>query len=309
MKSPTNAILTGLAVADFLVMLIYIPYGYYLIQSYSLVSRYTYGWALYVMFYALFTQMLHSVSIWLTVMLAVWRYIALARPQCNRIWNNMRITLATIISSYIVCSVLVIPLYFLFHIIPVETQVDTNGNKANSTTISLLNVTLYRMRDIPEKRVLMNFNLWFYSIIIKLVPCIALTILSLRLIRVLLEAKKRRKQLCNSNNLKPMINRKAGDQFNYGRKTSTPDKEKEKERQTDRTTRMLLAVLLLFLITEFPQGILALLSGLLGQEFFVNCYQKLGNLNFIFSVLDASFHCQILRGSFCLSLNFGFHDY
>lgn len=40
------------------------------------------------------------------------------------------------------------------------------------------------------------------------------------------------------------------------------------QRRTDRTTMLLVAVLLLFLITEFPQGILGLLSGLLEACFF-----------------------------------------
>lgn len=37
------------------------------------------------------------------------------------------------------------------------------------------------------------------------------------------------------------------------------------DRRTDRTTMLLVAVLILFLITEFPQGILGLLSGILGK--------------------------------------------
>lgn len=37
------------------------------------------------------------------------------------------------------------------------------------------------------------------------------------------------------------------------------------DRRTDRTTMLLVAVLLLFLLTEFPQGILGLLSGIMGK--------------------------------------------
>lgn len=37
------------------------------------------------------------------------------------------------------------------------------------------------------------------------------------------------------------------------------------DRRTDRTTMLLVAVLLLFLFTEFPQGILGLLSGIMGK--------------------------------------------
>jgi len=53
-------------------------------------------------------------------------------------------------------------------------------------------------------------------------------------------------------------------------------KSTDKERQTDRTTKMLLMVLLLFLMTELPQGILGLLSVILGTRFFNTCYAKLG---------------------------------
>jgi hypothetical protein len=62
----------------------------------------------------------------------------------------------------------------------------------------------------------------------------------------------------------------------------------EKERQTDRTTRMLLAVLLLFLLTEFPQGILGLLSVWFGDNFFKNCYQKLGEVMDILALINSA---------------------
>jgi hypothetical protein len=46
----------------------------------------------------------------------------------------------------------------------------------------------------------------------------------------------------------------------------------------DRTTHILLVVLLLFLMTEFPQGILGLLSGILDESFFRTCYIPLGDV-------------------------------
>lgn len=45
--------------------------------------------------------------------------------------------------------------------------------------------------------------------------------------------------------------------------------------RTDRTTRMLLAVLGLFLSTEVPQGLLGLASAL-APDFFKNCYSMFG---------------------------------
>ncbi|XP_013136979.1 PREDICTED: probable G-protein coupled receptor 139 [Papilio polytes] len=50
------------------------------------------------------------------------------------------------------------------------------------------------------------------------------------------------------------------------------------DKRTDRTTKMLLAVLLLFLVTELPQGIMGLMSGLLGPCFFKRCYNLFGEI-------------------------------
>ena len=60
------------------------------------------------------------------------------------------------------------------------------------------------------------------------------------------------------------------------------------EKRTDRTTKMLVAVLLLFLITEFPQGILGLLSGVLGKCFFRTCYYLFGEVMDILALLNGA---------------------
>lgn len=279
MRSPTNAILTGLAIADLLVMLDYMPYAIYMspYMQFSREERLTYSWSWYVMFHSIFAQICHTISIWLTVTLAVWRYIAVAYPQKNRIWCGMTNTLLAITSSYIVCPMVGIPLYLSFSIKPHVEQLGSDGNpyKLSTNGSTARNITLYRTSpsELAENNpALLNVNFWIYSVVIKLIPCIALTILSLRLIAALLEAKRRRKQLTgNSKGMKQIVDGRVVD---VQQKKSS--KNMDKEKQTDRTTRMLLAVLLLFLITEFPQGILGLLSALLGKHFFYNCYLKLG---------------------------------
>lgn len=292
MRSPTNAILTGLAIADLLVMLDYIPYsliGYILPQmNYSREKRFTYSWTWFVMFHSLFAQICHTISIWLTVTLAVWRYIAIAQPQKNRIWCSMQTTMIAIASSYIVCPLVAIPLYLSFSITPTIEQLDANGYQLSSNISqnydeigSIRNVTLYKMLTSElanNNRALLNANFWIYSVVIKLIPCVALTILSMQLIGALLEAKRRRRQLTRNNVkcMETLVNGKVVEKPQKSMKTL------DKEKQTDRTTRMLLAVLLLFLTTEFPQGILGLLSATMGPKFFMECYLKLGELNFFF---------------------------
>ncbi|KAH8316955.1 hypothetical protein KR074_009463 [Drosophila pseudoananassae] len=362
MRSPTNAILTGLAVADLAVMLEYIPYT---VHDYILSARLpreeqlSYSWACFIKFHSVFPQVLHTISIWLTVTLAVWRYIAVSYPQRNRIWCGMRTTLITIATAYVVCVLVVSPwLYLVTAIAKFLETLDASGKTirsvplsqyildynrdedmtvqlvssttpdgpwavpsvsmaANGTAVSLLsltttllppttlttttrgtlsagaslgerNVTVYRLYHSAlalHDRQLKHATFLIYSVLIKLIPCFALTVLSVRLIGALLEAKRRRKILaCHAaSDMQPIVNGKV----------VTPSQPKsskllEKEKQTDRTTRMLLAVLLLFLITEFPQGIMGLLNAVLGDAFFIQCYLKLSDLMDILALINSS---------------------
>ncbi|XP_023166664.1 sex peptide receptor-like [Drosophila hydei] len=351
MRSPTNAILTGLAVADLAVMLEYMPYtvhDYILSASLPREQQLSYSWACFIKFHSIFAQVLHTISIWLTVTLAVWRYIAVSYPQRNRIWCGMRTTTITIATAYVVCVLVVSPwLYLVTAIAKFLETLDANGKTiksvplsqyildynneehitmqvmssttpdmawslatggSNTTVVNMpsfstdlatvtttvlpdtgeRNVTVYKLYHSElalHDRPLRNATFLIYSVVIKLIPCFALTVLSVRLIGALLDAKKRRKILaCHAaNDMQPIVNGKV----------VTPTQPKsckllEKEKQTDRTTRMLLAVLLLFLITEFPQGIMGLLNALLGDAFLMQCYLKLSDLMDILALINSS---------------------
>lgn len=69
---------------------------------------------------------------------------------------------------------------------------------------------------------------------------------------------------------------------------SIPNRPSKCEKRTDRTTMLLVAVLLLFLITEFPQGILGLLSGILEKCFFIQCYALFGELMDLLALVNAA---------------------
>lgn len=66
------------------------------------------------------------------------------------------------------------------------------------------------------------------------------------------------------------------------------EKVSKESSANDRTNRMLIAVLLLFLITEFPSGILVLLSGIIGDSFFEKVYSPLGELMDILALVNSS---------------------
>lgn len=287
MHSPTNMILTGLAVADLLVMIEYIPYAIhmYLYQR-SRRDTFTYGWGVFVLFHSNFAQVCHTISICLTVMLAIWRYIAVAYPQKNREWCSYTRTVLTIVGAYVFCPILCVPLYVTTEVRPQMEVLDEHGMNVNLTklngTVSLenaTNTTLYFVKLTETARMhaaLKKMNFWIYSVVIKLIPCLALTVLSFKLIRVLVDAKKRRKKLITKNTEIKMSN---GKDAACEKPCKKRRKGTDKEKQTDRTTKMLLAVLALFLITEFPQGMLGLFSVILGTSFFNTCYVMLGKFH------------------------------
>ena len=75
--TPINRILTGLASADMLVMVEYIPFAIYVYLVLPENKMFPYGWAVFVLFHMHFAHILHTISIALTLTLAVWRYIAI----------------------------------------------------------------------------------------------------------------------------------------------------------------------------------------------------------------------------------------
>lgn len=212
----------------------------------------TYNYALYVLFHATLSQAAHTLSIFLTIMLACWRYIAV----CHAIHKNlfMKQTIAVIIILAVISSIVCIPIYLSLTISEVNIVERDTKRIAMNESLSASNLTIYRVAPSNFAANHQTIYLWVYSVIIKLLPCIALTYLTMQLTKTLYEAKKRKEKLKGNLSLKLL----------------------SKKKQADRTTKMLIAVLLLFLFTEFPQAIMGLLSAILHSDFYLNCYQKLG---------------------------------
>lgn len=107
------------------------------------------------------------------------------------------------------------------------------------------------------------FTFWLYGVVLKVAPCALLTVLSSLLIRAMrLRADRRRSSLGINSRRRSSAMAAASDK-------SSSD--------SDRTTTMLVLVVLLFVVTEFPQGVLALLSGVYPWVFH-NIYVPLGDM-------------------------------
>lgn len=212
MASSTNSILTGLAVADLLVMLEYIPFALHIyIKTGSDLNRNSYGWAVFVYFHSIFSQTFHTISIWLTITLAIWRYIAIKLPQLNRTLCDKTNTFVAIVAAYVVCPILCLPIYFAMKITDNSDFVNTVRNNStdfyNLTSNDSLSESVEAKKEIvyyitmTSNESLLTAIFWIYSVIIKLIPCIILSILSVCLILKMKSSDRRRQKLLKKSNI------------------------------------------------------------------------------------------------------------
>ncbi|XP_072942915.1 G-protein coupled receptor dmsr-1-like [Epargyreus clarus] len=269
-SAPINRLLKWLAVADVFVMLEYVPFAIYSYLLFPGQEDRPYSWAVYMLFHMHFTQILHTASILLTLSLAIWRYIAIKYPSYGPALCTDRRCSFAILSSFLLPPILCIPSYFVFTIHE-DITLESRPSKVYFV-------------DSNHENSLYQINFWVHAVVIKLLPCAILTVISAWLIRVLYRANSRKKALkgYNACPADAVVNTN-GNVF-----TRKSTKRSKAERRTDRTTRMLVAVLLLFLLTEFPQGILGLMSGTLGRCFFKRCYNLFGEMMDALALLNGA---------------------
>ncbi|XP_050681461.1 G-protein coupled receptor dmsr-1-like isoform X2 [Leptidea sinapis] len=260
--APINRLLKWLAVADVFVMLEYVPFSIYKYMVLPETLDFSYSWAVYLLFHMHFAQILHTASICLTLSLAIWRYIAIKYSDRSHILCTERRCSVAILSSFILPPILCIPTFMVFDI-HTQNVSDVYGHADIAYHV-----------DSDSQGSLYQINFWVHGVLIKLLPCSILTVISIWLIRALYNANQHQKNLRN-NSACPAAEKMV-------------KRQHKADKRTDRTTKMLLAVLLLFLVTELPQGILGLMSGLLGACFFKRCYGLFGELMDFLALLNGA---------------------
>ncbi|XP_042243093.1 G-protein coupled receptor dmsr-1-like [Homarus americanus] len=261
MINSTNTILTGLAVADFLLLMEYSFYATSYIKGQESMFD-SYFHSVFILFHAHYTQVTHTIAICLTITLAVWRYIAICKPHLNLFLCTLPRARLAVCIAYVVSPILSVPNYLMYSI---HQRTDKHTNT------SLYHVD-FSDRARASNGLLQSVHFWFYSVLIKILPCLLLTFFIYHIIRAMYTAKRRKENLI---------------------KMGTPSMETERklprmEKMTEKTTRMLLTVLLLFLATELPQGILAFLSGVYGHSFFRQCYLHWGEVMDLLALINGA---------------------
>ena len=176
--SSTNAILTWLAVADLLTMSSYFPVSlhFYIMRDPDLQFPMTRSlhWCRFMLFHINFTVLCHTIAIWLTIVLAIFRYLYICYPSMGMTMCSMYRAKIAILAVYMSTAIICIPNYMATTI--------THDND----TIHSLDATGPLINDI---------NFWVQAMLIKLIPCGLLTILTILLIHAMRKANKRRMKL------------------------------------------------------------------------------------------------------------------
>lgn len=302
MKSVTNNILLGISVFDILLMSAYIPYSayFYLLTIPDATPGQSAFWPYYALMHSHVTLFAHGCSVWYTCFLALYRYITVkscvTRGGDNPIFNETRVrnVMIGLVVMVLMCMSFNVLGYGLAHscfpfahsnnsfnnnytnnnntLYPICTEdevinaIGTDSNLLNKTQIVWLKLLWVQSSALAEKhQIVTSINFWLHAIVFRTVPCLILLILSILLILIM--------RIANMNRMKLM---------QQGRRS-----EYEKAGEFNRTTTMLLIVVISFLTMELPHGILYIICGI-SDKFFREVYVNLGDLLDVLVIINSS---------------------
>lgn len=266
MKTSTNFILMILAISDGLINVIYVPY--LIIQN-----DLSYKSAQYTYAFVVLTMMFHTVSVWITVTLAIFRYIAIQFPlQQMRYCNKKRIKLTVALVIFL-CIFISIP--------------NTLNYKIKSTEFMNKSGYFLVMSDHNVLGIkLSTVSFWIVAVMVKFLPSLLLTIFSVLLITALRRSNKRRYKLCYTVDKSTCTN------------NGTIPKLQQHLNKGNGATKLIITVVVLFVLTTLPQAILNLLSGI-SEAVFYHVYVHVGDLmddlTLINSAINFLIYCTMSR--------------
>ncbi|KAE9550779.1 hypothetical protein FO519_006010 [Halicephalobus sp. NKZ332] len=308
MRTPVNMILTAMACCDTVVLfsnLIYTTHYTFVAVADCHPRHWSYGWAMFLIAHAHLSLVGHSSSIWLSVMLALIRYLTLrSRGNLNGVQIGPKHSYIAIASVIVFVSVMNTPNFLTYKI----TEIPLIAN-CHIKDPELINALAY-VPGVSEMAVqagclVFRMAFWISGTLFKLVPCMLLTIFVLLLMKILNEVKQNRNRLLKNSRTGTHTNgsvspsafeAKAGKSNGTQLQNSLYRNNSVKNGKghhgggggrADRTTKMLLVIVGVFLVTELPQGIMAVLSGMFSEEYRRNVYNNLGDILDLLALCNA----------------------
>uniref|UniRef100_A0A915LFR6 G-protein coupled receptors family 1 profile domain-containing protein n=1 Tax=Meloidogyne javanica TaxID=6303 RepID=A0A915LFR6_MELJA len=167
---------------------------------------FTFTWIVFTYSYALFSVLFHSASLWITVNMAVLRYLVLkSSSNSSRNWprlNTYKAASFSIVAAILIAAVGSAPNMLRYQIfykgeLPAPDVCKANGSKfASFYKEPDSNVSAYILAQPSFWNCTWErFSFWIAGLLLKLVPCLLLTIFMTLLVRMLVEARERRNRL------------------------------------------------------------------------------------------------------------------
>ncbi|GAA35193.2 probable G-protein coupled receptor B0563.6 [Clonorchis sinensis] len=281
-NSATNQLLLCLAVADLITMLIYVPglCHFYIAQPTPMKSPIyspSKNWVTYQTGAASGVIVFHSVAIWITVILAVFRYIHIGFPSVGPRIATKRRAVISVFMATVICFVIVIPNALINY---VDSCLGPGDNLRHLRVYYFVNVP--SLDESTEscwkqfhKQCMLVFNFWSQATVYKILPCFLLATLTVLLIYELRLATRRRKKLhCLRERMhgQNLLSDCQTQQMPQGKRHD----ERNQQYNENRTTSLLLTILIFFLIVEMPQGVLVICLHLI-PDFYERVYRHLGD--------------------------------
>lgn len=229
----TNSILVLISFADSIMMIIYIPFciHYYIVYSNLHAARPdplrdTLFWTTYSIFNIFTSITLHSISIWLTVYLAIYRYLVLKKSIIGIRWNEKSFLLFKATSYFkprsknciffviAYCVIICVPIY-LFPSIKHEVYQNSTNYENFSDGESEILVYYIDQSDLNRATHNLVFKLGFYfqAFAAKLIPCVLLIIFMASIINLMFFIKHNKDKICSSSKVSQFFNYRVPNYF------------------------------------------------------------------------------------------------
>ncbi|XP_049831337.1 sex peptide receptor [Schistocerca gregaria] len=233
MRTPTNVVLMAMALSDMLTLLFPAPWLFYMYtfgNHYKPLAPTSACYAYHIM-NEVVPALFHTASIWLTLALAVQRYVYVCHAPVARTWCTMPRVLKAV--GWIAgCAALHQSTRFVDTVYE-PCEVPWRGQPAVPVCVP----TLSPLVEAVTPDVYFVSYYMFRVVFVHMLPCVSLVVLNVLLFRAMRAAQVRRRML-----------------FQENRKS-----ECRKLRDSNCTTLMLIVVVTVFLLVEIPLAIVTIL--------------------------------------------------
>ncbi|CAO4363785.1 hypothetical protein L5515_013020 [Caenorhabditis briggsae] len=211
---------------------------------------YPYIWALFLKCHAMVSIALHAITLYLVVLMAFIRLSAMKLTTSRWLDHTRALTSAIFIALFV--FIMCVPT-LLAH------QIDETTRGVTLTGMYYRYSVGFSTLMLQNGCFLMKGNLWLTGIFLKALPCLLLLTFTIALIHRLRENNEKRKILI---------------------------KEERAKKRGDFTTYMLLLMVTVFLFTELPQGIMAIMNALFTTQFHQMVYLNLADVLDLLSLIN-----------------------